>query len=281
MDITGISFIIYLIVKYWKPIFVILFVAVSLLLTIVTAPFAAFNAFQKTSVYNYQEMEKAAAKNRQAQGIEIVGTFEGSLNTTAKVVTYGGFNYPLPVYIPNNKQMFYALIAMRVPEFGVRPLNSPDGERDSCGTYQQRVGEYMPGTNNQKTKIAREVLGSEYDRIFTPERVAFVNANNAAAAGKPYAITYPSMMREICQDLANNHVKTGLFDKIQIVRFAERGLKTIIENYPLGDGTVQMGLFIGMLCASHAPLRCSSWEATALVPLKTWYREGVFDKLPK
>lgn len=62
-------------------------------------------------------------------------------------------------YVPDNKNLYYALIMMRAQEFNGLDENFVGGDRDSCGPYQQRLQEIASGANGQLAVKAREIFG--------------------------------------------------------------------------------------------------------------------------
>jgi hypothetical protein len=208
-------------------------------------------------------------------------------NTT---ITFNNKVYYLPVIRPDNKNLFYALLGIRFAE-SFRPENTyQPNDRDSCGQYQQRVSELYNG--GLKTNIAKQILGSKFDTIFTSQRITDVNRWNYKTANiiqdgeikfipiaGGYVAYYPVEMTLICKDLVENHLETGLFDLIAIERLKERNIYDYLINYDLRpDNAID---FTYALCRSQAPASCNHWVMNSLPSLRLAISDNLFDSLQK
>jgi murein DD-endopeptidase MepM/ murein hydrolase activator NlpD len=97
-----------------------------------------------------------------------------------KFLVVGGQNYTEPLLQDLNKTQKLALQTIRIAEWGNRSESSLDGDRDSCGPYQQRLYE-LGNQDLPLGKKSKEILGAAYQSIFHQSRIElfkqFYNGN--------------------------------------------------------------------------------------------------------
>jgi murein DD-endopeptidase MepM/ murein hydrolase activator NlpD len=118
------------------------------------------------------EQPKAEAK----KSTVTTATIDGNLKPQDKKVKVNDIDYPLPRINGLSETQFYALMALRVAEFGSDQDFELKGMEDSCSIYQQRLSELLP--NQSLSGAARELLGNDkYNLVFTPEMIKWIQQN--------------------------------------------------------------------------------------------------------
>jgi len=193
--------------------------------------------------------------------------------SSGKTFEAGGFTVEAPEFIPNNQNLFYALIGITGKESGGKL--SAAGDRDSVGPYQQRVNEYMNGQGEMGT-VAKQVLGSKFDEIFTSENKDFISSQNAAAGNGANIVEYGPKMREIAQKLIDAGGRK-LFDQIQLARFKSRGVYDTIVNYNLNNDNVPD--FAQMVFKSHGVGATAGWVETFTKIVQDGLAKNIYSQL--
>ncbi|MEM1312381.1 MAG: M23 family metallopeptidase [Patescibacteria group bacterium] len=104
----------------------------------------------------------------------------GELKAQDKTVEVNGINYPLPRVTDLSEKDFYALMVLRVAEFGNRQDFELAGMEDSCSLYQQRISELIP-SGSLETET-RNLLGEiKYNTIFTSQMTTWLDNNSWTA----------------------------------------------------------------------------------------------------
>jgi Peptidase family M23 len=218
----------------------------------------------------------------------------GTTNDGGKVCNKGvnldclgyGATMPNVRFIPDNPSLYYALITIRCPEFGGEKENSDDGDRDSCGPYQQRVSEFMPPSNNQMAKKAKILLGQEYEKIFTPERINFIKVENIKSEKVSGVVKYGPKMMSVCRDL-NEKGGVGFYEQIQIARFKDSrntawsgSFFEYVSNTNFNTITpADKETFIHNLYLSHGPMYMDPWKAKARIALNRFLNNDEYAKI--
>jgi peptidoglycan LD-endopeptidase LytH len=101
----------------------------------------------------------------------------GDLKPQTKVIKVKGIDYPMPRIGGLSKKDFYALMVLRVSEFGNKQDFDLAGMEDSCSLYQQRVSELLP--NGGLSIATKELLGdAKYNAIFNPSMSEWIKTNS-------------------------------------------------------------------------------------------------------
>jgi hypothetical protein len=195
-----------------------------------------------------------------------------------KIMNINGRMVHMPLIDIENTNRISALVTIRSAETGRPDSVYAPNDRDSCGAYQQRVIELYG--NNSKAQVTKDILGDEYDKILSSERLVNIKRWNDKAYrviqdGELYFapivggwyVNYGNEMTKICKDLTDNHMKTGLFDHIALARFQERGILDYIDNYDLSGSVTD---FAYAICNSQAPADCGHWVRNALPGLRAY-----------
>ena len=214
------------------------------------------------------------------------------INTKIDGTILGGKVSKLPIFRPNNRNLFYALVTIRGAE-----ANRPDSvyypnDFTSCGNYQQLMGELIG--NNPKASKAKEVLGNNYNIIFSNENSAKIQLyeyqgyNNIrgnlmfepiyrGGGFVGWARTIPNDGVEICRLLVENHLATGLFDQIALTRLESMGLFNYLTSYDLNvNNTYNFAL---ALCKSQGPVSCLDWVERSQYVLKSYLVNNTYENL--
>jgi hypothetical protein len=209
-------------------------------------------------------------------------------------VTINGIKFYTPIAIPENKNQFYALMTIRFAE-AYRPDSTyTPNDFLSCGSYQQMTNELI-GTN-PKALTAISVLKDEYKSIISDNSVdilrwatkGYGNIQDGEIIFEPiyrngvfvgWARTVPGMTA-ICKKLVDNHLKTGLFDRIALTRLSTQGRLNYINNYDLNPNNVDD--FVRKMCNSQGPVDCgSSWNVRAKNALISALNSNLYESVKK
>ena len=101
----------------------------------------------------------------------------GDLKPQTKILKIKGVDYPMPRIGGLSKKDFYALMVLRVSEFGNKQDFDLAGMEDSCSLYQQRLSELVP--SGGLAGASKELLGDiKYNSIFNPSMSNWIKTNS-------------------------------------------------------------------------------------------------------
>ncbi|MGL6342929.1 MAG: M23 family metallopeptidase [Waterburya sp.] len=140
-----------------------LVIGLGMLFITIIASFIGFQAYKKE-----QDAKETIAN---------ASYFSGGKGIEQKFIVASGKTYGLPLIQDKlNENEKTLLTAIRVAEWETRNESNLDGDRDSCGAYQQRLSE-LAG-NTYLAKKVKEVIGNDvYNSVFTQDRVEFLMRN--------------------------------------------------------------------------------------------------------
>jgi hypothetical protein len=219
--------------------------------------------------------------------------FSGLKANNKNTITLNGITFYIPIAKPKEKNVFYALSAIRFAE--ARRPDSVYQPNDflSCGNYQQLINELLG--NSGKAQVAKDTLKEKYQTILEVnktdiERWYYKGINNIMDGEieyRPiytndgfvgYARTVPDGIILICKALTEIHLETGLFDKIAIIRLKERGVYDYVINYDLRADNLNN--FVYTLCKSQGAADCGyNWNIRALGGLREALNNNLYESV--
>ncbi|MGL5074266.1 MAG: M23 family metallopeptidase, partial [Waterburya sp.] len=183
-----------------------LIIGLGMLFVTIIASFVGFQIYQTE-----QEAKKTIAN---------ASYFTGGKGIEQKFIVAGEKAYGLPLISDKlNENEKTLLTAIRVAEWETRNESNLDGDRDSCGAYQQRLSELVGDTYlSNKTK---EVIGSDtYNSVFTQDRVEFLMRNkDSQLRNKDQPLLYEQAIESdkvLTSDYAEGHLFTGTHKGIDL-----------------------------------------------------------------
>lgn len=240
---------------------------------------------------NKKNEEEAKKKNSNKSNNSSYEIGKISFNNKNEIVI-NNQKFWVPLIAPENKNIFYALATIRFAE-----ANRPDSTYSpndflSCGNYQQMTDELI-GLNGKST-TAKTVMGDSYNSILLSNSVdikrwsfkGYSNIQDGEIEFSPiyrggvfvgYA-RYVAGMTEICKQLTEVHLKTGLFDRIAITRLQEQGRIDYISNYDLNVNNLDN--FVTYMCRSQGPVDCgSAWNGRAKEALRSAINNNLYESV--
>jgi hypothetical protein len=244
------------------------------------------------TAYSIEQQEKED-KNKQKLVSETIQEGKITINNKNEI-RINGVTFYTPIAIPENKNQFYALMTIRFAEaFRPDSVFTPN-DFLSCGTYQQMTNELLG--SGAKAKIAQNILKEEYKNILLDNSIdilrwstkGYGNIQDGEIIFEPikrngnfvgWARTVSGMI-PICKQLVENHLRTGLFDRIALARLQEQGRIDYINSYDLNANNVDE--FVKTMCRSQGPVDCgSSWNIRAKNALISALNSNLYESVKK
>ena len=164
-------------------------------------------------------------------------------------------------FLPNNKNHYYAFMAMKGAE---NPQDTNFGDRDSCGSTQQRVSEIFIIGSTYYSVAQKFVKDSmQIPKFLTEEEKNFVIKANQEQAnvngGADYNKIYNNkIMSTICQRSIDTF-GINFYEQVALERFKSEGIYDFIKNVDI-ENEVNYQELARKVCGSQRPYDCASYE---------------------